>query len=354
MAQTDGLSRCNRRRFVSTARVAALPAEWARAALDDLPRDHDLGDAFKAWQVEHCVKQGRLHDGAQPARPGLAVDGLAGDGAEGFLRHGEINSLHLEQPLILLHQGVLWLGQDELERGLVEILKRRHDRKPADEFRDQAVLEQVLRLDVAEDLALLSILGRDDLGAEAIDPGRLRAEMIFSRPVKAPPDEQDVSGINLQKFLLRMLAAALRRYARDRALHDLEQCLLHALARYVAGDRGIVGFAGNLVDLVDIDDAALRALNVVIGRLQQLENDVLDVLADIAGFGQRRRIRDGKRNVETARQCLRQQCLAQPVGPINRIFDSLVRHLGGWPGVLAACNDCGRRPRAPSWHGSDR
>jgi hypothetical protein len=47
------------------------------------------------------------------------------------------------------------------------MLKRRHDRKPADEFRDQAVLEQVLRLDVAEDLALLSILGRDDLGAEA-------------------------------------------------------------------------------------------------------------------------------------------------------------------------------------------
>ena len=70
------------------------------------------------------------------------------------------DSLHLEQPLILLHQRVLGLGQDELERGLVEILKRRHDRKAADEFRDQAVLEQVLRLDVAEDLALLSILGR--------------------------------------------------------------------------------------------------------------------------------------------------------------------------------------------------
>jgi hypothetical protein len=39
------------------------------------------------------------------------------------------------------------LGQNELERGLVEILKRRYDRKPADEFRDQAVFEQVLRLD---------------------------------------------------------------------------------------------------------------------------------------------------------------------------------------------------------------
>ena len=34
----------------------------------------------------------------------------------------------------------------------------------------------------------------------------------------------------------------------------------------------------------------LRALDVVIGRLQQLQDDVLNVLADIAGFGERRRI----------------------------------------------------------------
>jgi hypothetical protein len=39
--------------------------------------------------------------------------------------------------------------------------------------------------------------------------------------------------------------------------------------------RQVVGFAGNLVDLVDVDDAALRALDVVVGRLQQFEDDVL-------------------------------------------------------------------------------
>jgi hypothetical protein len=49
----------------------------------------------------------------------------------------------------------------------------------------------------------------------------------------------------------------------------------------------------------------------VVRRLQQLEDDVLDVLADIASFGERRRIGDGERNVEYARQRLRQQCLAR-------------------------------------------
>src|SRR5208282_1719517 len=97
----------------------------------------------------------------------------------------------------------------------------------------------------------------------------------------------------------------------DRALYDLEQRLLHALAGNIAGDRQIVGFAGDLIDLVDVDDAALGARNVVVGRLQQLEDDVLDVLADITSFGQRCRVGDGERNVEDARQRLRQQCLAR-------------------------------------------
>jgi len=35
---------------------------------------------------------------------------------------------------------------------------------------------------------------------------------------------------------------------------------LHALARDVAGNRGVVGLAADLVDLVDIDDTALGAI----------------------------------------------------------------------------------------------
>jgi hypothetical protein len=96
----------------------------------------------------------------------------------------------------------------------------------------------------------------------------------------------------------------------DGAFHDLQQRLLHALARHVAGDRRVVGLAADLVDLVDIDDAALRPLDIVVGRLQQLEDDVLDVLADIAGLGQRRRVGHGEGHVEDARQRLRQQRLA--------------------------------------------
>src|SRR5262249_30991992 len=85
------------------------------------------------------------------------------------------------------------------------------------------------------------------LASKPIEPGRLRAEMIFSRSVKAPPHTN------------RMLVVSTCR-------------------------------------------------NSCCG---QLENDVLDVLADIASFRERRRIGDRERNIENARQRLRQQCLAR-------------------------------------------
>ena len=107
-----------------------------------------------------------------------------------------------------------------------------------------------------------------------------------------------------------MLAAALWRNAGGGAFHQLEQCLLHALARHVAGDRGIFGLAADLVDFVDIDDAALGLLDIIIGRLEQFQDDVLDILADIAGLGQGRGIGHGERHVEGLCQRLRQQRLA--------------------------------------------
>ena len=76
-----------------------------------------------------------------------------------------------------------------------------------------------------------------------------------------------------------------------------KQGLLHALARDVAGDRDVVGGLADLVDLVDVDDAPLGGFEVEIGGVQQLEQDVLDVLADVAGLGQawwRRRWRRGR------------------------------------------------------------
>ena len=109
---------------------------------------------------------------------------------------------------------------------------------------------------------------------------------------------------------MRVLAPALRRHRGDRPLEDLQQRLLHALARDVARDRRVVRLARDLVDLVDVDDPGLGLLDVEVGGLDQLQEDVLDVLADVAGLGERGRVGDRERDVEDARERLREQRLA--------------------------------------------
>ena len=116
--------------------------------------------------------------------------------------------------------------------------------------------------------------------------------------------------VDLEELLVRVLAAALRRHVGDRAFEDLQQRLLDAFARHVARDRGVLVLAADLVDLVDVDDALLALLDVAAGRLQQLEDDVLDVLADVAGLGQRRRVDDGEGDREELGERLREQRLA--------------------------------------------
>jgi len=97
-----------------------------------------------------------------------------------------------------------------------------------------------------------------------------------------------------------VLAAALRRdVCTVRALENLQQRLLHALARKTSPrDRDVLRLAADLVDLVDVDDAALGLLHIVIRRLEEPEDDILDILADIAGLGESGGIGDRERHIK--------------------------------------------------------
>ena len=67
---------------------------------------------------------------------------------------------------------------------------------------------------------------------------------------------------------------------------------------------------GDLVYLVDVDDTLLSSADVEVCRLNEAQEDVLNVLADISGFGQGRRIGDGEGYVEHLGKGLGEQGLA--------------------------------------------
>ena len=139
----------------------------------------------------------------------------------------------------------------------------------------------------------------------------LRCAMIFSRPAKAPPQ------------MNRMLVVSTCRNSCCGCLRPpcggteatVPSMIFSSACCTPSPDtsrviEGLSDLRRDLVDLVDVDDAALRPFDVVFGGLQQLEDDVLDVLAHIAGFGQRGGIGHGEGHVEDARQRLGQQRLA--------------------------------------------
>ena len=95
-----------------------------------------------------------------------------------------------------------------------------------------------------------------------------------------------------------MLPSALRGHGCHGAFEDLQQRLLHALAGDVAGDRWVLRLAGDLVDLIDVDDPALCLREIEVRGLQQLEQDILHILADIPGLGEAGGVGDSKWHIE--------------------------------------------------------
>jgi len=264
-------------------------------------------------QIVHGIEQDPLDDRAQPARPGVAFHGLACDLVQRRFAHVELAAFHLEQLGVLLDDGVLGLTEDAHQGMGVEFFERGHDGQPPHELGDKTIRDQILWLDALQHLAHIgAFVARLHLGREA-DPALFRAipDDLLQTGEGPTDDEKHVGGIDLQEFLLRMLAPPLRRHRCHGALHQLQQGLLHALAGDIARDRRVVRLARDLVDLVDVDDAVLRLLDLVVALLQQFLDDVLDIFADVARLGKRGGIGNGERHIQQPRQRFREQGFAR-------------------------------------------
>src|SRR4051794_9309323 len=279
--------------------------------LDDGLVDDALRDVGAAREVVHHLEQHLLQDRPQTAGTRASRERLVGDGLERVVGEVQVDVVELEELLVLPEQRVLRHREDLHQRVAVEVVHRTDDGEPADELGDEPELQQVLRHDTAENRADVALVGATDVRPEADALVALPPlDDLVDSGERSSADEEDVRGVDLDELLVRMLAPTLGRHRRRRPLEDLQQRLLHALARDVTRDRRVLGLAGDLVDLVDVDDPGLGLLDVVVRGLDQLQQDVLDVLADVPGLGERRRVRDRERDAQQPGERLREQRLA--------------------------------------------
>ena len=86
----------------------------------------------------------------RPRAPILRCERRLGDRLERVVGEAQLDVLVLEQLLVLTRDRVARLREDLDQRRLVELVQRADDRQAADELGDQAVLDQIFRLDLLE------------------------------------------------------------------------------------------------------------------------------------------------------------------------------------------------------------
>src|SRR3989304_3920570 len=141
---------------------------------------------------------------------------------------------------------------------------------PCQIFRYQAVFQQILRLNLAEEFVYISFYLPLYLCAKT--NGLLADPLlydIFQSGESASAYKQDVRCINLQEFLLGMLSAAFGRDIRDSAFNYFQECLLNPFAGNVPCNRRAVRLSGYLVYLIYINNPFLAFVYLIIGVLQQ-------------------------------------------------------------------------------------
>ena len=155
VATHDGNPRCR-----TSYPAFSIDGEVHVAVLHHVRGDLELLHSLLAGQVVHQVEHQLFQNHAQAARAHLAVHRFARDAAQRVIGEAQLHVLKLEQPLILLDDRILRLGQDLDQRVFVQIVQHANHGQAADELGNQAELDQVLRLDLRQQLGVALVAPR--------------------------------------------------------------------------------------------------------------------------------------------------------------------------------------------------
>src|SRR5262249_55934691 len=130
--------------------------------------DHEIANLPLHREVIHHFQHEVFEDHAQAPRANFALESQLGDGVEGVVRKSEADILKFEQPLVLLQQRVLGLGENANQRGLVQVVHHTCNGQTANKLGYQSVTNQIARLHLFQQFGVALLRsGSDRVGVEA-------------------------------------------------------------------------------------------------------------------------------------------------------------------------------------------
>src|SRR5579885_71387 len=271
-----------------------------------------------AGQVVHQVEHQLFQNHAQPARSNLPAQRFLRDSADGVFCKVQTNAFVFKEFLVLLQNGISWLGKNLNQCRFIQLVQDSNHRQAAHKLRNQPKLDQVLWLSLTQQLSIASgadaatvrlLCLRQRFEAKRLFPDAAAHHALQSYK-SASADKQNVRCIYRGKFLVWMLASTLRGHICYRAFENLQQRLLHPLARNIARNRRVLVLTADLVYLINVDDPCLGASHIAVRRLKQLQNNVFNVLTNIPRLSQSGCVHYGERHIEHLGQSVRQKRFA--------------------------------------------
>ena len=123
--------------------------------------------------------------------------------------------IQFKQIFILFGQCVFGFCQDMNESIFIQIIQCYHNRQTTDEFRNQTIFQQILRHQALQQFIVCFIQLAVNICAKTDDfVTHTVLDDLFDAAKGAAADKQNVCSVNLDKFLMRVLSAALRKIGR--------------------------------------------------------------------------------------------------------------------------------------------
>ena len=192
-------------------------------------------------------------------------------------------------------------------------------RQSPDELRFQPIFDKIPSRHRREDF---SAIGGNGFAAKAdIRLPQTSLDLILQPIKSAAANEQNMAGINdlflrlpsalkLQSGLKLRLKVHRIPQRHFRFFHQFQERGLDSAPADVA--TGDICAGGDLVDLIDVNNAILRNFDVPVRFLHESANEILDISSDVPGFTEFRRISFDKRNTDQVGDMLDQVGLSNP------------------------------------------
>ena len=95
-----------------------------------------------------------------------------------------------------------------------------------------------------------------------------------------------------------MFSTAFWRYINNRPFEKFQQCLLNTFPGNITGNRRIIAFTSNLIDLINKHNAFFRLALVIVGRLKKSCEYAFHIFPNIARFCQHGSIDNRQGHIE--------------------------------------------------------